>query len=249
MRIGVLGAGHIGKSLTRALAGAGHQVKVANSRGPETIAADALESGAQAVAGQAAVSDVEVLIVSVPLSALASVVPLVAQSPRDAVVIDTSNYYPARDGRIDALEDHPQVDSVWVSEQLGRSVVKAWNAIGSDSLANLGRASGRSDRIAIPVAADDARHRQVAMGLVDQSGFDAYDAGTLADSWRQQPGTPCYCTDLTLAELPDALAHADRERSAARRDLAVSVIMERMGDGTTNPDADFSVRLHRVLFM
>jgi 8-hydroxy-5-deazaflavin:NADPH oxidoreductase len=248
MRIGILGAGHIGKSLARDLPVAGHEVKVANSRGPETIAEDVLEGGAQGVAAADAVKDVDVLIVSVPLGALASVVPLVAQAPSDAVVIDTSNYYPSRDGEVEALEAG-QVESLWVTEQLGRSVVKAWNTIGSDSLAKLGLPAGSPDRIALPVAADDAGQRIVGMELVEQSGFDAFDAGTLAESWRQQPGTPCYCTDLTLAELPGALASADRTRSPARRDLAVSVIMERMGDGTTNPDADFSVRLHRVLFM
>lgn len=111
--------------------------KVANSRGPETIAEDVLEFGAQAVAAPDAVRDVEVLILSVTLGALPGIVPLVALLPIDGVLIDTSNYYPHRDGRIDALEDG-QVESLWVTEQLGRSVVKAWNAIGSDSLARLG---------------------------------------------------------------------------------------------------------------
>lgn len=86
------------------------------------------------------------------------------------------------------------------------------------------------------------------MELVEQSGFRAYDAGGLVDSWRQQPGTPCYCTDLTEDELPDALASANRARSPIRRDLAVAAIRERVG-AATNPDADYMVRLHRALFM
>jgi hypothetical protein len=194
------------------------------------------------------VKDVEVIILSVPLGRLPAIAPLIADVPDETVIIDTSNYYPSRDGTIDALE-RGQVESLWAAEQLGRSVVKAWNAIGSDSLAIRGKPAGSPDRIAIPVAADEAEHRRVAMALVEATGFDPWDAGTLAESWRQQPGTPCYCTDLTRDEMGRALAAADAARAPRRRDLAVEVIMERMGDATTNPDADFSVRLHRVLFM
>jgi hypothetical protein len=248
MRIGILGVGHIGKSLAQKLSTAGHEVKVANSRGPDTIAADVLSSGARAVTATEAVKDVEVIILSVPLGRLPAIAPLIADVPDETVIIDTSNYYPSRDGTIDALE-RGQVESLWAAEQLGRSVVKAWNAIGSDSLAIRGKPAGSPDRIAIPVAADEAEHRRVAMALVEATGFDPWDAGTLAESWRQQPGTPCYCTDLTRDEMGRALAAADAARAPRRRDLAVEVIMERMGDATTNPDADFSVRLHRVLFM
>ncbi len=103
--------------------------------------------------------------------------------------MDTSNYYPGRDGRIDAIEAG-QTESLWVSELLGRPIVKAWNAIGSDSFAKKGKPAGSPDRIAIPVAADGDRDRKVGMALVEDTGFDAFDAGTLAESWRQQPGAP-----------------------------------------------------------
>ena len=248
MKIGIIGVGHIGKSLTQLLSAAGHDVKVANSRGPETIAADVLASGAHAVSLEEAVTDVEVIILSVPLSSIPKLAPMIAGVPRDTVVFDTSNYYPARDDRIEAIEAG-QVESVWVSQQLGRSVVKAWNAIGSDSLARKGKSAGSPDRIAIPVAADGERERQVAIALVQDTGLDAFDAGPLAESWRQQPGTPVYCTDLTLAEIPGALARADAKRAPARRDLAVAAIMERVGDGKTNPDAEYGVRLSRALYM
>ena len=167
--------------------------------------------------------------------------------PAETVVIDTSNYYPQRDGRIDAIEAG-QVESLWVAEQLGRPVVKAWNSIGSDSFAKKGKPAGSPDRIALPVAADREADRKVGMALVEDTGFDAFDAGTLADSWRQQPGAPCYCTDLTREEMPAALAAAEAARLPKRRDLAVAAILERVGDGTTNPDAEYGVRLNRVLF-
>jgi predicted dinucleotide-binding enzyme len=248
MKIGILGVGHIGKTLALRLSAAGHEVKVANSRGPETIGADVLASGARAVTAVQAVEDVEAAIVSIPLNRLAEVAPLIGNLPAETVVIDTSNYYPIRDGKIAALEAG-QVESVWVAEQFRRPVAKAWNSIYADSLANKGRPPGSPDRIAIPVAADRQRDRTVAMQLVEQTGLDAFDAGTLAESWRQQPGAPCYCTDLTRAQLPAALAAAERSRLPKRRELSLAAVMERLGEGARSPDADYAVRLNRALFM
>ena len=248
MKIGILGTGHIGKTLVRKLSAAGHDVKVANSRGPDTIEPDVLASGGRAVTAEEAVVNVDVVILSIPLNRLPGIAPLIASVPAETVVIDTSNYYPARDGRIEAIEDG-QVESLWVAEQLGRPIVKAWNAIGSDSFARKGKPAGSPDRIAIPVAADIDKDRKVGMVLVEDTGFDAFDAGTLADSWQQQPAAPCYCTDLTREEMPAAHAAAERVRLPKRRDLAVAAIVERVGDGTTNPDAEYLVRLNRALYM
>jgi 8-hydroxy-5-deazaflavin:NADPH oxidoreductase len=247
MKIGILGTGHIGKTLVRKLSAAGHEVKVANSRGPDTIEAELLSSGARAVTTQEALTDVDAVILSIPLNRIPDVAPLVAKVPDETVVIDTSNYYPFRDDEIEAIEAG-QVESLWVSEQLGRPIAKAWNAIGSASLAHKGQPAGTPGRIAIPVAADRDRDREVAMALVEDTGLDAFDAGTLADSWRQQPGAPAYCTDLTPEEMGAALAAADRARLPKRRDLGVAVMQERLGHGT-NPDEDWGVRLVRVINM
>lgn len=248
MKIGILGTGHIGKTLVIRLSEAGHEVKMANSRGPETIDSQLLSAGARAVTTEEALSDVEVVILSIPLNRIADIAPLVARLPDDTVVIDTSNYYPFRDSKIQAIEDG-QVESLWVAEQLGRPIAKAWNAIGSASLAKKGKPAGASDRIAIPVAADRERDRQIAMALVNDTGLNAFDAGTLADSWRQQPGAPVYCTDLMYVEIRAALDAAERDRLPKRRDLGVAVMQERLGDGTTNPDEDWGVRLVRAINM
>jgi 8-hydroxy-5-deazaflavin:NADPH oxidoreductase len=248
MKIGILGVGHIGKTLARTLPAAGHDVKVANSRGPQTIDPDVLANGARAVSAADAVTDVDVVILSIPLNRLSAVAPLIAALPSEAVVIDTSNYYPFRDAKIEAIEAG-QVESLWVVEQLGRPVAKAWNAIGSASFATKGKPRGAAGRIAIPVAADRDRDREVAMALVEDTGFDAFDAGMLAESWRQQPGAPAYCTDLTREEMGTALAAAERARLPKRRDLGVAVMQERLGDGTTNPDAEWGVRLVRAINM
>lgn len=248
MKIGILGTGNIGATLVKDLAAAGHNVKVANSRGPETIPAELLSTGAQAVTKEEALSDVEVVILSIPLNRIPEVGPLVAKLPLETVVIDTSNYYPFRDNQIEAIENG-QVESLWVTEQLGRPIAKAWNAIGSASLATKGQSAGTPDRIALPVAADRDRDRDVAMALVEDTGLDAFYSGSIADSWRQQPGAPAYCTDLTCEEMEPALAAAQRERLPKRRDLGVAVMQERLGDGTTNPDAEWGVRLVRAINM
>jgi len=248
MKIGILGTGHIGKTLARTLAAARHEVKVANSRGPETIDAETLATGARAVTAAEVVTGVEVIILSIPLKRLTDIRPLLADVTHEAVVIDTSNYYPGRDGVIDAI-DAGQVESLWVVEQLGRPVGKAWNAIGSASFADLGKSVGSPDRIAIPVAADRQLDRDIAMQLVDDSGMDAFDAGSLAESWRQQPGASAYCTDLRYEEMAAALAAAEKPRLPNRRDLAVAVIQERLGDAKTNPDTGFLVALNRAIYM
>lgn len=248
MRIGLLGVGNIGKTLAQRFSAAGHDVKVANSRGPESMDGDVLATGARAVTTAEAVQDVEILVLSIPFVKIPSIAGIVASVPDDVVVIDTSNYYPMRDGKIEAVE-RGQVESLWIAECLGRPLAKAWNAIGSDSFANKATPANHTDRIAIPVAADRPVDREVALSLVEQTGFDAFDAGSLADSWRQQPGTPIYCTDLTRDEMPGALARAEAHRSPKRRDLAVEAIVERLDSATTNPSADYLVRLNRALFM
>jgi predicted dinucleotide-binding enzyme len=248
MKIGILGTGNIGRTLVKTLSAAGHEVKVANSRSPETINANILKDGARAVTSAEAVTGVEVVIMSTPLRAILELAPPVAVLPEDVIVIDTSNYYPVRDSEIDAIEGG-QTESAWVAEQLGRPIAKAWNAITSASFAEKGAPAGTAHRIAIPVAANGEREREVAIRLVDETGLDPVYAGSLAESWRQQPGSRVYCTDLTRDEIPAALAATERARLPKRRDLAIDAIMERVGDSTTNPDSNYAVRLTRALFM
>lgn len=247
MKIGILGVGNIGTTLAKRLAAAGHAVKVANSRGPETISAEALSTGAKGMTGAEVMADIDVLITSVPFARVPDIKALVEQAPNEAVIIDTSNYYPHRDGNIAAVDDG-QVESLWVSEQLGRPVTKAWNAINTGSFDSKATFAGHPDRVAIPVAGDDESHRAVAMALVEETGFDAFDAGTLEHSWRQQPGTPVYCTDMTLETVGSALADADQLGRVVRRDLMVEankVLLDPSERKSVRPD-DYMVQLHRV---
>lgn len=250
MKIGILGAGSIGATLTRRLSESGHEVKVANSRGPQTIDPDLLVSGAKPVNAVDVATDVDVVICSIPFGRMPTVAPLLEQTTSDLVVIDTSNYYPARDGRIAAV-DGGQVESVWVSAMLGRPIAKAWNAIAAESFADKATQSGAPGRIAIPVAADRDGDRALVMKLVDETGFDAFDSGAIADSWRLQPAAPTYCTELAVEEMPAALLSADKDRLPRRRELAMAVIAERT-DGLANRDEGFGewlVRLNRAMYM
>jgi predicted dinucleotide-binding enzyme len=246
MKIGIIGAGMIGTTLAQRLATAGHDVAIANSRGPETIDPAATSTGARAVEAADVTAGVDVVIVSVPISRVPDIASLVQAAPESAVVIDTSNYYPLRDGHIQELEDG-RVESLWVSEHYGRPVIKAWNAITSQSFAERVSEPGDHDRIAIPVAGDDDAAKATAMALVAATGFVAFDSGSLADSWRQQPGTPAYCTDRTADELPAALAKADAARSPKRRDLAIAAVIER-AEVEGSVSAEYLVRLNRAIY-
>jgi predicted dinucleotide-binding enzyme len=224
MNIGIIGSGSIGSTIARRLSRRGHDVVVANSRGPETVPPSALSTGARAVTSAEAVEGVEVLIVSIPMNRNADIADLVKSAPEGALVIDTSNYYPTmRDGAMRAF-DEGQVESVWLSELFGRPVAKAWNAITTQSFDAKATDAGDPNRVAIPVAADDDAHRALAMSLVEETGFDAVDAGVLAESWRQQPGAPVYCTDRTRDEMPAMLAAAVKDRVPQRRELAMDTI-------------------------
>lgn len=212
MRIGVIGAGNIGGTLTRRLTELGHDVSVANSRGPETLRELAEETGATAASAADAARDAELVVITIPEKAIPDFDASILDARADgAPVIDTGNYYPGRDGLLDAIENGTP-ESRWVAEQLGRPVIKAFNNIYAEHLLKLGKPKGAEDRIALPVAGDDPEVKGIVMRLVDELGFDPVDAGGLDESWRQQPGSPCYAADLDAEGLKRALAEASPER-------------------------------------
>lgn len=213
MKIGIIGAGQIGGTLTRRLTALGHEVSVANSRGPETLTDLAEETGARAATATDAVRGAELVIVAIPEANVRDLPEdLFAEAEDDVIVVDTGNYYPReRDGRIEEIEAG-MPESRWVERQLGRPVVKAFNTIAARSLMENGRPADHPDRIAVPVAGDDEEAKAVVIELLDELGFDGIDAGGLDESWRQQPGTPVYVADLSADEARRALAEASPER-------------------------------------
>jgi 8-hydroxy-5-deazaflavin:NADPH oxidoreductase len=216
VKIGILGAGMIGGTLTRRFTALGHQVSVANSRGPETLADLAAETGATPVRAAHVADGAEVVVVTVPEKRVPDLPAGFLKGAADgAVVIDTGNYYPQqRDGRIAAIEDGLS-ESEWVAQQIGHPVVKAFNGIYFQHLLDRGQPAGTPGRIALPIAGDSPADKAVVARLIDELGFDPVDAGPLSESWRQEPGHPVYGGNLDADGVRRALAEATPERPAA----------------------------------
>jgi 8-hydroxy-5-deazaflavin:NADPH oxidoreductase len=186
LKIGIIGAGNIGSALTRHFTRLGHEVVVANSRGPESLAGLAQETGAKAVTAAEAPRGRDLVVVTIPEREIPNLPRgLFKDAPESLIIIDTGNYYPRqRDGRIHGIEDGLP-ESRWVEKQLGHPVIKVFNNIYAEHLEKRGQPPGSRGRIALPVAGDNARAKAVVMELVHDMGFDAVDAGGLDESWRQ----------------------------------------------------------------
>src|SRR5689334_10497820 len=190
--LGLIGSGHIGSTVARLAVVAGHDVVLSNSRGPETLADLVSELGprARAATPAEAAAAGDVVVVSVPLKAYREVP---VEPLRGKVVIDTNNYYPQRDGRIAELDDESTTSSELLQAHLPESsVVKAFNNIQFGHLGSLQRPSGDQERSALAIAGDDAEAKRTVTQFLDAIGYDAYDAGPLAEGWRYQPDTPAY---------------------------------------------------------
>lgn len=217
MKIGIVGTGAIGSLLAKKLSKAGHSVKVTNTRSMPELEKIATDLGANAATLQDVVKDVDAIIFSMPFNAYKDLPKdLLKDVPQDVVVMDTSNYYPFRDGDIAELKE--MTESEYISGILDRPLVKVFNNILEGTLKHKGTAAGTEGRIAISVAGDNEEHKKVVAQIVDITGFDTVDGGSLAESWRQQPGTPAYCTELEEAELKKALDSAEKGKAPAIRD-------------------------------
>ncbi|MEV0221563.1 NAD(P)-binding domain-containing protein [Streptomyces sp. NPDC050704] len=215
MKIGIIGAGNIGGNLTRRLTALGHDVSVANSRGPHTLTALAEETGATPVTVEEAARGAELVVVTIPVKAVPDLPSGLLDEAADGVtVIDTNNYYPQRDGRIAAIEDEGVTESRWTARQIGHTVIKAFNGTYAQDILDRPRPAGAPDRMALPVAGDDEAAKRRVRDLIDELGFDTVDAGSLDDSWRQQPGTPVYGFQEGVDAVTKALAEASPERPA-----------------------------------
>ena len=195
------------------------RIRVTNSGGVNGVLAFAEEIGAEPVDIRGAVDGVDVIVLSIPLPALSALPSDLFTSVPDSVpVVDTSNYYPGlRDPHIDEI-DQGMTESVWVTKQIGRPVVKAFNNVLAYTLAKLGLPEGTEGRLAAAVAGDDHEAKETVMSLVNQAGFDPVDGGSLDESWRQQPSTPCYCCDYDAETMRRALAVAVKGQAAEKRD-------------------------------
>jgi predicted dinucleotide-binding enzyme len=227
MNIGIIGTGEMGICLATKFVKHGLTVSIANSRGPASLKQLAGNIGAEAATVEEAIKDKKVIVVSIPSKNVPDLPKdLFRQLPKDVVVIDTCNYYPTlRDGAIPAL-DQSGIDSLWVQEQLGIPVVKVFNSILATSIQEQGRSKGEKNRVAMAVSGDDTKTKEVVFKLVEALGFDPFDMGTIAQSWKQQPGTTIYCRDVTYEELKRRADAMEAEWS----DIREQIIAKRKAD-------------------
>ncbi|KUF18306.1 NADPH-dependent F420 reductase [Streptomyces silvensis] len=218
MKIGIIGAGNIGGNLTRRLTTLGHDVSVANSRGPHTLTALAEETGATPVTVEEAAHGAEIVVVTIPLKNIPDLPSgLFDGAAEGFAVIDTGNYYPKeRDGRIDAIEAGLP-ESRWTEQHIDHAVIKAFNGTYAQDILDKPLPKGAPGRIALPVAGDDEAAKKLVRELIDELGFDTVDAGGIDESWRQQPDTPVYGLRGGVEEVTRALADASPERPATFR--------------------------------
>lgn len=226
MKIGIIGAGSIGFNLAKKLA-PNHSIVIAASKLSDELKKKAESINVTPVDVKDAVKNVDVVILSIPTKVIPELPKdLFNDVPDEIIVVDTSNYYPFRDNVIQELEEG-KVESVWVSEQLGRPVIKAFNNLLAHTLMEGGKPTGSPGRIAISVAGDNDHAKQIVGTLIDEVGFDVVETGTLAESWRQQPGTPAYCTELNSVELKEALERADQTKAPELRDQVITYFMDK----------------------
>lgn len=226
MKIGMIGAGKVGSALARHFVRLGHSVIVANSRGPQTLTELAHQTGAVPVSIAETSKGVDLLVITIPLKSVPTLPKdILADLPATSPIIDTGNYYPMRDGTIPEISGG-MTDSEWTARALGRPIVKAFNNITAYSIGHKNLPKGSMNRVALPISGDDFRSKTIVMHLVDQMGFDPYDAGALAGSWRYQGGTPAYCSDPTIKELPALLKRADRGNAPKKRDQVEKMMLK-----------------------
>src|SRR6266850_5416162 len=244
MNIGLIGPGDIGSVIVRKLRDAGYSVKTANKMGPESLKALAAKTRAIPVLVDQVVQDVDILFIVVNQKSIPELPKgLLNKAKKETIVIDVGNYYPFRDGRIDEIESG-LTDSAWVEKQIGRPVVKVLNTIPSKALMAAGRPAGSRDRVALPISGDNTKAKEIVARLIDRIGFDSVDAGTIAESWRQQPGSPVYCTNPTKEELQLWLKKVDRSSLATNRERALKAFYP-----TRDADYQAQIEAHRSVLI
>ena len=208
MKIGIIGAGFIGRALATLAVGNGHDVMISNSRHPRTLGSTGVAIGCKTGTALQASEFGDVVFVAIPLFAYQDIAP---EPLAGKIVVDANNYYPQRDGDVEALQTNTTTTSELLATHLaGAKVVKAFNAILQGDLEKDGRPAGEANRRALPIAGDDADAKEIVTGLIDAFGFDVVDAGSLSEGWRFQRAKPAYCIPLDVANLTLALAAAEK---------------------------------------
>src|SRR5437868_13437136 len=240
MNIGMIGTVDISEVIIRKLRDTGYPVKMANARGPVSLKDLAANTGVIPRSVETVVQDVDMLFIVVPQKAIPELPKgLLKKAKKETIVIDVGNYYSWRDGRIDEIESG-LTDSAWVEKQIGRPVIKVLNSIVAKALAGAGRPTGSRDRVALPISGNNPKAKEIVAQLIDRIGFDSVDVGTIAESWRQQPGSPVYCINPTKEELQQLLKNVDRSSLVTNREKSTKAHR-----AVENEDYQTQVNAHR----
>jgi 8-hydroxy-5-deazaflavin:NADPH oxidoreductase len=193
MRIGIVGAGMVGHALAVRLAAASHEVMVSNSRGAESLADLVASIPGEVSAGtvEEAARFGELVAVAIPTQAIVDLPP---EPFAGKLVIDANNYYPEPGWRLPELDADETTSSELLASLLpGATIVKAFNTVYFQRLLDESRPDlPAEERLAMPIAAEDEQAKRRVAELIHEIGFAAVDAGTLAETRRQQPGSPLY---------------------------------------------------------
>lgn len=217
MNIGIIGAGPIGTTISQHLFNTGHHVKIADIRSINKL--EGKDFKGTAVTFEEVIQNIDVLIISLPFHVIPTIKEKLSQLNEDTIIVDTTNYYPFRDGSIQAIEDG-KVESVWVAEQIEKPVIKAFNNLLAMTLQTITSAAG--SKIAMAISGDNQSHKGVIAEMINEIGIDVVDNGDLNNSWRHQPGSPAYCTELNQSQLERALQLADKSAAPIHRDEAMN---------------------------
>ncbi|MCE4957378.1 NADPH-dependent F420 reductase [Macrococcoides caseolyticum] len=217
MKIGILGAGPIGTTISKHLYNVGHDVKIADVRSIDKL--ERKDFKGSAVTFDEAIQNIDVLIISIPFNVVPTIKEKLSYLGENTIIIDTTNYYPFRDGNIQAIEEG-KVESVWVSEQIGRPVIKAFNNLLAMTLQNI--TSTDNKKIAMAISGDNQNHKDTVTKIINAIGIDVVDNGKLNNSWRHQPGAPAYCTELDIEQLQRALQIAEKTNIPLNRDEVIN---------------------------
>lgn len=209
MKIGIIGAGFVGRAIAKLAIQAGHEVMLSNSRNPQTLFSLKPMIGCEIGTAADAAQFGEIVVIAVPLTAIDA---LPAELIKGKQVLDAVNYYPDRDGKVDILESGKTTTSELLAQHLpGAIITKAFNAIPMTQLESDGLPAGTANRRALPLAGDNEQGKRIAGELYEVFGFDVVDAGSLSEGWRFERGTPAYCVRMSKSELIATLAATKRQ--------------------------------------
>lgn len=200
-RIGIIGSGRLGTAVAKQAVRAGYEVRIANSRGPDSLSLilKILLPGVSAAAVETAISKSDVVILALPLNQYKSLNPELFAGK---IVIDAMNYWPPTEGDIPEFMDKSSTSSEYIQDYLSEArVVKTLNHIAYNELEQHAQPADAVDRRALALAGNSVKAKQMVAAFIHDLGFDAVDMGDLPGGRKFQPDTALFNTRRTATEL------------------------------------------------